>query len=83
MLNLNEARTVNHLRDRLRDALRTGDAYAVREEVINLLAELGSGTVFAASPIDQKADTIPCPAGPDFEPDSAPPIPITRPSGGA
>ncbi len=81
MLTLKEALSINRVRDRLRGALRTGDAYAVREEVINVLAELGSGTILHAH-IDQAADTMRCPAGPDFEPDSAPPVPITRPSGG-
>ena len=73
---------MHRIRARLRAALRTGDAYAVREEVINILADIGSGTVFDAA-VDQNADTIPCPAGPDFEPDSAPAVPLTRPSGGA
>ncbi len=79
---MNEARTVNELRDRLRGALRTGDAYAVREEVINILADLGSGRVMVPEPEECCADTMRCPVGPDFEPDSAPPIPLTRPSGG-
>ncbi len=71
-----------NIRERLRGALRSGNAYAVREEVVNILAELGSGTVMPASAVDQAADTV---RGciPDFEPDSAPPVPLTRPSGGA
>lgn len=72
---------IRAIRARLRAALRTGNAFAVREEVIDILADIGSGTIFATD-VDQAADTMRCPAGPDFEPDSAPPIPITRPSGG-
>lgn len=73
---------LTRIRTRLRGALRSGNAYVVREEVINILADMGSGSIFEA-PVDQNADTIPCPAGPDFEPDSAPAVPLTRPSGGA
>ncbi len=82
MLTLREALTVNGVRARLRKALRTGDVYAVRREVVEVLAELGSVAGMQQEYVDQNADTIRCPAGPDFEPDSAPPIPITRPSGG-
>ncbi len=81
MLTLKEALTVNQVRDRLRGALRAGDVYAVREEVINVLAELGSGRVIA-EPIDQEADTLRS-TGPDTDPDSAPPVDLRRPSGGA
>jgi len=84
MPSLNEARTINTIRDRLRGALRTGNVYAVREEVINLLADMGSGRVFVptAEFADDCAPTMRCPAGPDFEPDSAPPVPLDRPTGG-
>lgn len=81
MPTLNEARIVNAMRERLRGALRTGDLYLLREEVITLLADTGSGRVLSAD-VDQAADTLRSVHGPDFEPDSAPPVPLERPSGG-
>lgn len=85
MLTLEQAQLINDLiaerarvRHLLRDALRTGSAHKCREAVVQVLADFGSGTVLL-----DNADTIPCPAGPDFEPDSAPSVPLDRPSGGA
>lgn len=71
------------VRQRLIRALReTNTLIGLRAALVETICDLGSG-LHAFDHTDQAADTLRCPQGPDFEPDSAPPVPCERPSGGA
>lgn len=85
MHNLQHIRRLSTLRTRLRDALHTTESLpALREHLVNVLADLGSGLrTFDPAPEECAADTLRAVYPPDFEPESAPGVPLTRPSGGA
>lgn len=74
----------HEVRQRLISALRDRNTMnGLRAALVEVICDLGSGLhAFDPPAVDQAADTIRCPAGPDFEPDSAPPVPVERPSGG-
>ena len=72
------------VRQRLLTALRERNTLSgLRAALVEVICDLGSGLhAFDPPEADPVADTMRCPLGPDFEPESAPPVPVERPSGG-
>jgi hypothetical protein len=80
---MHHAFRINDARARLVRALHTTSTLAaLREEIVHVMCLLDPTQPDAPSTVDQAAVTERVLYGPDFEPDSAPPVPITRPSGG-
>jgi hypothetical protein len=82
MTTLKNIRRLNELRDRLRNALHgTTTLPALREDVVNILADLGSGLRTLDPVVDDCAITERSPLNADVprhdtEPDSAPPVSV-------
>lgn len=75
----------HQVRQRLIVALRNANTLiGLRAAVVEVICDLGSGLhAFDPHQDEHAADTLRCTLPPDFEPESAPPVPVERPSGGA
>lgn len=88
---MTEARRLNGIRDRLVDALKYERSLpGLRERLVEIVGDVDayregrvpSSVAFLAQRVDDRRDTIPCPPPPPSAPESAPSVPVERPSGG-
>lgn len=87
---MNEVRRLNGIRDRLVDALKyEGSLPGLRAQLVEVIADIDayregrvpSSVAFRVQRDAAAGDTIPCPP-PESAPESAPAVPVERPSGG-